>query len=43
LDRILWVTMTEDGPQIAKITLDGIYDRTGRDLKLKDMYDRTQK
>jgi hypothetical protein len=32
--------MSEDGPRIAKITLDGIYDRRGRDLDVKDLYDR---
>jgi hypothetical protein len=42
VDHLLWVTMTEDGPQIAKITLDGIYDRQGRDLRLKEMYDRSR-
>jgi hypothetical protein len=40
VDHILWVTMREDGPEIAKITLDGIYNRQGRDLQLKEMYDR---
>jgi hypothetical protein len=40
VDHILWVTMTEDGPRIAQITLDGIYDRRGRDLEVKEMYDR---
>lgn len=43
VDHINWVTMTEDGPIIAKITLDGIYDRKGRDLQLKEMYDRSRK
>jgi hypothetical protein len=42
VDHILWVTMTEDGPEIAKITLDGIFDREGRDLQMKEMYDRSQ-
>lgn len=40
VDHILWVTMTEDGPRIGQITLDGIYDRTGRDLEVKEMYNR---
>lgn len=40
VNHILWVTMTEDGPQIAQISLDGIYDRKGRDLELKQMYER---
>jgi len=43
VDHILWITVTGNGPQIAKITLDGIYDRKGRDLQQKDMYDRSNK
>lgn len=42
VDHILWVTMTGDGPRIAQITLDGIYDRRGRDLSVKELYDRTR-
>jgi len=41
VDHILWVTMKKDGPEIAMITLDGIWDRKGRDLKLKKAYERT--
>ena len=40
VDHILWVTMTDDGPRIAQITLDGIYGRAGRDLEVKEMYKR---
>jgi hypothetical protein len=40
VDHILWVTMTDDGPRIAQVTLDGIYDRKGRDLEIKEMYER---
>ena len=40
VDHVLWVTMMEDGPRIAQITLDGIYDRGGRDLEVKEMYNR---
>ena len=43
VDHILWVTMTDDGPRIAQITLDGIHDRKGRDLEIKEMYDRERK
>jgi len=43
VDHILWVTMEKDGPKIAQITLDGIWDRKGRDLKLKEVYERTAK
>jgi hypothetical protein len=41
VDHILWVTMKKDGLEIAMITLDGIYDRQGRDLQLKEKYDRS--
>ena len=40
VDHILWVTMTNDGPRVAQVTLDGIYDRKGRDLEIKGMYER---
>ncbi len=33
--------MKKDGPEIAMITLDGIWDRKGRDLKLREVYERT--
>ena len=32
--------MTEDGPRLGQITLDGVYDRAGRDLEVKEMYNR---
>jgi len=41
VDHILWVTMKKDGPEMAMITLDGIWDRKGRDLKRKEEYERT--
>jgi hypothetical protein len=41
VDHILWITMQEDGPEIAQITLDGVWDRQGRDLELKEQYERT--
>jgi len=40
VDHILWVTMKNNAPEIAKITMDGIYDRQGRSIELKNMYDR---
>ena len=40
VDHIMWVTMGKDGPELAKITLDGIYDRQGRDLEVKEIYER---
>ena len=41
VDHILWVTMEGAEPEIAKITLDGIYDRQGRDLQVKEIYERS--
>jgi hypothetical protein len=29
-DHVTWVTMTESGPEIASLRLDGVLDRTGR-------------
>jgi hypothetical protein len=29
-DHIMWVTMTNDGPSIANLRLDGVLDKTGR-------------
>lgn len=40
VDHNLWVTMSGDEPEIAKITLDGIFDRAGRNLQLKELYKR---
>jgi len=40
VDHITRVTVGEDGPELAKITLDGIYDRKGRDLEVKEIYER---
>lgn len=39
VDHLLWVTMTEEGLEIAKVTLKGIFDRQGRDLQLREMYE----
>ena len=41
VDHILWVTMKDDAPEFSVITLDGIWDRQGRDLELKEVYERT--
>ena len=38
--HIMWVTMTEDGPEIANIALKGIFDRKGLDPSLFGAYDR---
>jgi hypothetical protein len=40
VDHFLWITMKNDKPEIAKITLDGIYDRQGRDIQIKQIYER---
>ena len=40
VDHIMWVTMTEDGPQMGNIALKGIFDRKGLDPTLFGAYDR---
>ena len=40
VDHIMWVTMTEDGPEIGNIALKGIFDRKGLDPELFGAYDR---
>ena len=40
VDHIMWVTMTEDGPQIGNIALKGLFDRKGLDPELCGAYDR---
>ncbi len=40
VDHIMWVTMTEDGPEIANIALKGVFDRQGLDPSLFGAYDR---
>lgn len=40
VDHVTWVTMTDDGPQIANIALKGIFDRKGLDPSLFGAYDR---
>ena len=39
--RAMWITMKKDGPEIAMITLNGIWDCKGRDLKIEETYERT--
>jgi hypothetical protein len=36
----MWVTMTDDGPQMGNIALKGIFDRKGLDPSLFGAYDR---
>jgi len=40
VDHVAWVTMTEDGPEIANIALKGIFGRKGLDPSLFGAYDR---
>jgi hypothetical protein len=40
VDHIMWVTMTDDGPQLANIALKGLFDRKGLDPDLFGAYDR---
>jgi len=40
VDHIMWVTMTESGPQIENIALKGVFDRKGLDPELFGAYDR---
>ncbi|VGO16652.1 hypothetical protein PDESU_05243 [Pontiella desulfatans] len=40
VDHLMWVTMTEDGPQMGNIALKGIFDRKGLDPSLFGAYDR---
>ena len=40
VDHIMWVTMTENGPEIANIALKGVFDRKGLDPDLFGAYDR---
>jgi hypothetical protein len=40
VDHILWVTMTDDGPQMGNIALKGIFDRRGLDTSMFGAYDR---
>lgn len=40
VDHIMWVTMTENGPQMGNIALKGLYDRKGLDPELFGAYDR---
>ena len=40
VDHVTWVTMTDNGPQIANIALKGVFDRKGLDPELFGAYDR---
>ena len=40
VDHVMWVTMTEKGPQMGNIALKGVFDRKGLDPSLFGAYDR---
>ncbi len=40
VDHIMWVTMTDNGPQMGNIALKGLFDRKGLDPSLFGAYDR---
>ena len=40
VDHLMWVTMTDNGPQMANIALKGVFDRKGLDPSLFGAYDR---
>ena len=40
VDMLTWVSMTEEGPEIAGIALKGIFDRKGLDPEMFGAYDR---
>ena len=40
VDQLTWVTMTDEGPEIAGIALKGIFDRKGLDPGMFGAYDR---
>jgi len=40
VDHLMWVTMTEKGPQMGNIALKGLFDRKGLDPSLFGAYDR---
>jgi 3',5'-cyclic AMP phosphodiesterase CpdA len=41
VDHILWVTMTESGPEMGNIALKGLFDRRGLDPEMFGAYDRS--
>ena len=40
VDMLTWVTMTDNGPEIAGIALKGIFDRKGLDPAMFGAYGR---
>ena len=36
-DHVAWVTMTDKGPIVANVTLDGIFDKTGERIPVRDV------
>ena len=37
-DHIAWVTVTDEGPVVGNITLDGIFDKTGERKPVRDSF-----
>jgi hypothetical protein len=35
-DHIVWVTMTDKGPVVVNVTLDGIFDKTGERIPVRE-------
>jgi len=40
VDHVMWVTMTDEGPQMGNIALKGLFDRKGLDPSMFGAYDR---
>jgi len=40
VDHVMWVTMTDQGPQMGNIALKGLFDRKGLDPSMFGAYDR---
>jgi len=40
VDHIMWVTMTDNGPEMGNIALKGLFDRKGLDPEMFGAYDR---
>jgi len=40
VDHVMWVTMTDKGPQVGNIALKGLFDRKGLDPSMFGAYDR---
>lgn len=36
MDHVAWVTLTEEGPIISNLLLNGVFDKTGADPVMED-------